>query len=168
MTPESQLVDTAMLRVGFAFGLSLSFVSWMVGIIGHALLQRTSVYDRLTHLQFIPSRAVNRALGIAPFRWLVKHSVFRYLNQSIRVDGRRTDLTAIRAHMTVAELSHLIGFVFVAAFAVSLGVTAKLGVALVMMIPNVLLNGYPVLLQQENKRRIDALLDRQARRRAAS
>lgn len=46
--------------------------------------------------------------------------------------------------------------------------TAMLSVALVMMIPNVLLNGYPVLLQQENKRRIDALLARQARRRAAS
>jgi hypothetical protein len=32
-----------------------------------------------------------------------------------------------------------------------------------MMIPNVVLNAYPSLLQQENKRRIDQFLSRQAR-----
>jgi hypothetical protein len=32
-----------------------------------------------------------------------------------------------------------------------------------MMLPNAILNGYPALLQQENKRRIDQLLHRQSR-----
>lgn len=153
-------MNITLLRTAFVFGLSLSVVSWMVGIIGHALLQRTRYYDALTHLRFMPSRALNRALGIAQFKWFVKHSVFRYLNQSIRVEGMQTDLASIRAHMTVAELSHLIGFLFVAAFAVYQSVNVGLLFGVTMMLPNVVLNGYPVLLQQENKRRIDQLLGR--------
>lgn len=156
------------LLLGFTFGLSLSVVSWMVGIIGGALLQKTRYFERLAHLNFIPGRALNRALGIERFKWIVKNSFFRFLNQSIRVDGKHTDLAAIRHQMTVAEINHLIGFLFVAAAALyqSFNVSPMFGLS--MMIPNALLNAYPSLLQQENKRRIDQLLHRSARRSDAS
>jgi Glycosyl-4,4'-diaponeurosporenoate acyltransferase len=151
------------LLTGFAFGLSLSVVSWIVGIIGTALLQKTRYFEALSHLNFIPSRALNTALGIEPFKWLVKNSVFRFLNQSIKVAGKQTDLALIRHEMTRAEIGHLIGFLFVAAAAVyqSNGISLIFGLS--MMLPNVVLNAYPSLLQQENKRRIDQLLNRRAR-----
>jgi hypothetical protein len=155
------------LLTGFTFGLSLSFVSWMVGIMGNALLQRTSYFEKLSHLNFIPSKAVNRALGIGQFKWIVKNSFFRFLNQSIRVEGKHTDLTSIRHQMTLAEISHLIGFLFVVAFALYQSFKVSLLFGLTMMIPNVVLNGYPSLLQQENKRRIDKLANRLTRHKDA-
>ncbi|MBC6366223.1 hypothetical protein [Algoriphagus sp. AK58] len=146
------------LLTGFAFGLSLSIVSWMVGIIGNALLLKTSYYEKLSHLNFIPSKTLNKALGIWHFKWLVKNSFFRFLNQAIKVEGKQTDLASIRHQMTLAEVSHLIGFVFVTGAAVYQSYNVSLIFGLAMMIPNTLLNGYPSLLQQENKRRIDQLL----------
>lgn len=150
------------LLTGFAFGLSLSIVSWMVGIIGNAMLQGTSYYEKLSHLNFVPSKALNRTLGIEQFKWIVKNSFFRFLNQSIRVEGKHTDLASIRHQMTLAEISHLIGFLFVAAFALYQSFNVSLIFGLTMMIPNAVLNGYPSLLQQENKRRIDKLINRLA------
>lgn len=148
---------------GFRFGLSLSIASWMVGIIGGTVLRKTSYFERLSHLNFIPSEAVNKALGIEQFKWIVKHSFFRFLNQSIRVDGKQTDLASIRHEMTLAEINHLIGFLLVAAVALYQSFSVGPIFGLSMMIPNALLNGYPSLLQQENKRRIDRVLNRRAR-----
>jgi hypothetical protein len=149
------------LLTGLSFGLSLSIVSWMVGIIGNALLLKTSYYERLSHLNFIPSKALNKALGVERFKWIVKNTFFKFLNQGIRVDGKHTDLSAIRHQMTLAEISHLIGFLFVASFALFQTFNLSLVFGLSMMVPNAMLNGYPSLLQQENKRRIDQVLKRQ-------
>ncbi|AMV34947.1 hypothetical protein VN12_22665 [Pirellula sp. SH-Sr6A] len=152
------------LLTGFTFGLSISVISWMVGIVGNAILLRTSYYDKLSHLNFIRSKALNRALGIEQFKWIVKNSFFRFFNQSIKIEGKHTDLASIRHQMTLAEVGHLIGFLFVGAVALYQSINVSVLFGLSMMIPNVLLNGYPSLLQQENKRRIDQFIDRQAKR----
>jgi len=151
------------LLAGLSLGLSLSIVSWTVGIVGGALLQKTRYFERLSHLNFMPSQALNRALGIAQFKWIVKNSFFRFLNQSIKVEGKDTDLASIRFQMTLAEVDHLIAFLFVAAAALYQIIAVSLTFGLSMMIPNVVLNLYPSLLQQENKRRIDRLLRRGTR-----
>lgn len=116
------------LLTGLSFGLSLSIISWMVGIIGTALLQKTRYYERMSDLNFIASEAVNELLGIEQFKRIVKKSFFRFLNQSFNV---------------------------------------SLVFGLAMMIPNAVLNLYPSLLQQENKRRIDRLLGRVGRKELA-
>lgn len=152
------------LIIGFTFGLSLSVVSWMVGIIGTALVQRTSCYEKLSHLNFIPSKTLNKVLCIKQFKWIVKNSFFRHLNQSIKVQGKQTDLLAIRHQMTIAEIGHLIGFLFVTTFAVYQSYNISLIFGFTMMIPNVILNAYPSLLQQENKRRLDKIIHRIAKR----
>ncbi|HEY0929859.1 MAG TPA: hypothetical protein VGE27_08050 [Gemmatimonas sp.] len=146
---------------GFAYGLSLCMISWVVGILGGALLQKTSYFEKLSHLNFIPSKAVNSVLGIEQFKWIVKNSFFRFLNQSIRMEGKRTDWVSVRHQMTIAEINHLIGFLFVAAAAWYQSFNVSLVFGLGMIIPNVMLNAYPSLLQQENKRRIDQHLSRQ-------
>ncbi|MBX2873038.1 MAG: hypothetical protein KTR30_13080, partial [Saprospiraceae bacterium] len=77
------------------------------------------------------------------------------------VANRKTDLSEIRYQMTLSEISHLIGFVFVTVFAIQKSFAVSLVFGLTMMIPNVFMNLYPSLLQQENKRRIDQLVKRQ-------
>lgn len=150
------------IQTGLSFGLSLSVVSWMVGIMGGALLQRTRSIEKLSRLNLIPSKSLNHALGIELFKRILMNSPLRFLNPSIRVEGKDTDLVSLRHRMTVAEINHLIGFLFVAAAAVYQSSNISLTFGLSMMIPNVILNAYPSLLQQENKRRIDRLLTRQA------
>ncbi|MCU0719322.1 MAG: hypothetical protein MUC83_06440 [Pirellula sp.] len=135
----------------------------MVGIIGTALLQRTSYYKKLCHLNFIPSKSLNRFLCIKQFKWIVKNSFFRFLNQSLKVEGQHTDLVSLRLQMTNAEIGHWIGFLFVAVFAVYQCYNKSPIFGLAMMLPNVILNAYPSLLQQENKRRLDKLIDRIAK-----
>lgn len=143
-----------------AFGTSLSVVSWMVGIIGISVLVKSPLYQRLQHLNFIPGRAVNRYLGIGLFRWIVRDTPLRFFNQDVRLREGRSDLRRVRDAMTRAEVSHLIGFGFVAIVAGYMAFAAGWVFAALMMLPNVVLNLYPSLLQQENKRRIDRLLAR--------
>ncbi len=153
---------------GLLLGFYLSVVSWVVGIMGGAVLQRTRYFEALSGLNFIPSRATNKALGVEWFKWVVKKSFFRFLNQDIRVDGRQADLASVRRHMTIAEINHLIGFLFVTCAALYQGFHVGPVFGLAMMISNVVLNVYPSLLQQENKRRLDRLLHRRARQPEAS
>lgn len=144
-----------------AFGTSISVVSWMVGIIG--MLAKSPLYARMQRLNFVPSSTANHYLGIPVFRWWVRETPFRFFNPAVRLRGGRADLQRIRDAMTHAEISHLIGFTFVALVAVYKGFAVDWVFAGLMMLPNVLLNLYPSLLQQENKRRIDCLLARLAR-----
>jgi hypothetical protein len=73
---------------------------------------------------------------------------------------KNADLTEIRREMTLSEISHLIGFVFVVIVAIHKSITTGIIFGLTMMVPNILMNLYPSLLEQENKRRIDKILNR--------
>jgi len=145
------------------FGLSISFISWIVGMILNHLLIKTEYYKKLSNLNFITSKTINKYIGIDYFKWFVKNTFFKFFNQKITLKNKRTELTEIRKEMTVAEISHLIGFVFVAVFAIYKSFTHNLSFGLVIMTVNILMNLYPSLLQQENKRRIDKLIKRQAK-----
>jgi len=139
----------------------MSFISWMVAIILNSLLMKTEYYKKLSNLNFIESKTLNERIGINYFKWIVKNTFFKFFNQKIKLNNKKVDLTEIRYEMTLSEISHLIGFVFVTAFAIQKSFSASLVFGLAMMIPNVLMNLYPSLLQQENKRRIDKLIKRQ-------
>jgi hypothetical protein len=62
--------------------------------------------------------------------------------------------------MTKAEVNHLIGFALVTLAAIVMGIAEGPVFGMAMMVGNVLLNLYPSLLQQENKRRIDRVIRR--------
>ncbi|WP_317044002.1 glycosyl-4,4'-diaponeurosporenoate acyltransferase CrtO family protein [Leeuwenhoekiella nanhaiensis] len=150
------------LVLGFTFGISMSFISWIVGMALNAILMKTKYYKKLSNLNFIRSQKLNRKIGIQYFKWIVKNTFFRFFNQKLKLHNRNTDLNEIRKEMTLSEISHLIGFTFVALVAIYKGVTTGILFAFAMMIPNVLLNFYPSLLQQENKRRIDSVLNKKS------
>lgn len=145
---------------GFVFGLSMSFISWIVGMIVNSILMKTDFYYKLSNLNFIQSKDLNKKIGMKSFKWIVKNSFFKFFNQKIKVENQNDDLTEIRREMTLSEISHLIGFIFVAILAFYKIFSVGILFGLTMMIPNTLMNLYPSLLQQENKRRIDILLKR--------
>lgn len=142
------------------FAVSISFISWIVGIIGHTLIKNTSFYQRISNLNFLSSQKWNKWIGIDWFTWMVKNTFFKYFNQSIKIDKLSdvNDFGWLRDEMTKAEVGHLIGFAFVSVVAMYKGVTQSLLLALTIMVFNVLLNLFPSLLQQYNKRRLDRLV----------
>ena len=143
------------------FGISISFISWIVGMILNIILMKTEYYKKISNLNFIESKTLNKNIGIEYFKWIVKNSFFKFFNQKITLKDKKTDLREIRKEMTIAEIGHLIGFIFVTAIAFYKGISNNYLFGLTIMIPNILMNLYPSLLQQENKRRIDRLIKRQ-------
>lgn len=129
-----------------------------MGMILNSILMKTVYYDKLSNLNFIRSKDLYNKIGLKPFKWIVKNTFFKFFNQKIKLENQNDDLNEIRKEMTFSEISHLIGFTFVTIFAFYKIFSVGLIFGLTMMIPNTLMNLYPSLLQQQNKRRIDSLI----------
>jgi len=151
---------TKQLILGFTFGISMSFISWIVGMVFNGILMKTEYYEKVSNLNFIKNKQLIKRIGIKYFKWIVKNTFFKFLNQKIKLENKSADLIEIRREMTLSEISHLIGFVFVVIVAIYKTITIGIIFGLTMMVPNILMNLYPSLLQQENKRRIDKILNR--------
>ncbi|MEY3241746.1 MAG: hypothetical protein RIR11_3185 [Bacteroidota bacterium] len=136
----------------------MSFISWIVGMILNSILMKTKYYVKLSNLNFIVSKSLNEMIGLKYFKWIVKNTFFKFFNQKLRVESKKTDLIEIRNEMTISEISHLIAFVFGVIFSIYKSFSVNIVFGLAMMLGNILMNLYPSLLQQENKRRIDRLI----------
>ena len=145
------------------FGVSISFISWVVGMVLNSIFMKTKYYQKVSNLNFITSKTLNKNIGINYFKWIVKNSFFKFFNQKIKLKNQKTDLSEIRKEMTIAEIGHLIGFIFVTGIALYKSISISYLLGLIIMIVNTLMNLYPSLLQQENKRRIDQLIKRQTK-----
>ncbi len=134
----------------------------MIGMILNGLIKNKSYYINLSNLNFIKSETLNKKLGLGVFKWIVKNTFFKYFNQKLKLKNKIeiTELNGFRKEMTISEISHLIGFGFVTIFALVKVINGNYLFGLIMMIVNIVLNLYPSLLQQENKRRIDKLIKR--------
>lgn len=140
------------------FGFAISFISWIVGMIINAVLIKTPYYNqKLSNLNFLGNENLNKYIGIEIFKWLIIHSIFKYFNPklSLKKKIKITELTDLRNEMTIAEIGHLIGFCFVMVFVLIKLINGNYGFALIILVVNILMNLYPSLLQQQNKRRID-------------
>ena len=143
------------------FSISIAFISWIVGMIVNAFLMKTIYYQKkLSNLNFIKSDKLNRVLGIDIFKWIVINTFFKFFNPKLKLNKRvnLVELNYLRNEMTNAEISHLIGFGFMIIFAAFGVINGKYLSATTIMFVNILMNLYPSLLQQENKRRIDRFI----------
>ena len=135
----------------------------MVGMAINALLKKTEFYNnKLSNLNFIKSEKLNKWIGVGIVKWIVKNTPFKYFNQKIKLRNKieKAELHVFRKEMTSSEIDHLIGFAFVTIFALVKFFKTEFLFGLTIMIVNILMNLYPSLLQQQNKRRIDKLLRR--------
>lgn len=146
----------------FTFSISITFISWIVGIIVNIRLRNLKFYKKISNLNFIKNETVNKRIGLGIFKWVVKNTFFKHFNQKLKLKNKIeiTDLNDLRSEMTFSEISHLIGFAFVNIFILMKLINGNFLFALIFMTVNILMNLYPSLLQQENKRRIDLLKKR--------
>jgi hypothetical protein len=144
--------------LGFVSGISFSLISWMIGIIFNSLFSKRQFYKRFSDLNFVESDVFNRIIGLNQFCWIIKNTFFKFFNQKIRISNRNTNLDDLKKVMTLAEISHLVGFIFVTIFSIYYSIKVSILYGATMMVPNIFLNLYPSLLQQKNKRRINRLI----------
>ena len=144
----------------FTFSFSIAFISWIVGMIVTPLLSKMDFFKGLSSLSFIKNDRINTLIGLQPFKWLIMHSFFKYFNPKLSGKKRilKTELEEYRAEMTTAELNHLFAFAFMGVFIIIKLFQGLYLFAAVMLLFNILMNLYPSLLQQHNKRRIDRYL----------
>jgi len=141
----------------FTFSISITFLSWIVGMIVNAFFAKTEFYKTsLSNLNFIRSKLLNKAIGIGVIKWIVKNTFFKYFNPKLKIKNIN-EVDTLRNEMTTAEISHLIAFIVVSIFAVTRIFKEQYLLTLIMMSVNTIMNLYPSLLQQENKRRLDKL-----------
>ncbi|GGI25728.1 hypothetical protein GCM10008119_19120 [Pedobacter mendelii] len=140
--------------------ISLTFISWIIGMVVNAFLKETAFYQKhLTNINFIKNSKLNKLIGIGIIKWIVKNTFFKFFNPNLKMKRKieLTELEHLRKEMTFAEINHLIAFIAAAIFAIVKVFNGYFLLALILMVVNILMNLYPSLLQQENKRRIDKL-----------
>jgi ABC-type bacteriocin/lantibiotic exporter with double-glycine peptidase domain len=145
------------------FAISICFISWLFAIMVNSVLIKFSCYSKLGYFNFIRGKQLNKILGIYAIKWILRNTFFKYFNQAIKIEAKDADLNQLRDAMTGAEISHLIGFIFVMIFVVYMSISQSLLFGIIILVFNLLMNLYPSLLEQENKRRLDRLIQRQAR-----
>lgn len=143
------------------FGISIVFISFIVGMIMTSLIRSTNFFrQRLSNLNFIKSDFANQIIGVGIVKWIVKNTLFKYLNPNLKIHKKMSisEIKNIRNNMTKSEVDHLFGFLFVLIFVFIAIYNQKYLSALIILLINIFMNLHPSLLQQQNKRRIDKLL----------
>ena len=150
-----------MIFLYFAFSISITFLSWIIAMLTTPALSKTKFYKNdLSNLNFIKNEKLNQILGIDAIRWITINTFFKIFNPRIKMQHQsaKNELNRMRNEMTKSEVDHLIGFLYVNIFVLIKFLNNEPFFAIVIFFVNVLMNLYPSLLQQKNKRRIDKLL----------
>jgi hypothetical protein len=144
------------------FSISITFGSWLIGMILNELVKNKPYYKNISNLNFLKNESLNTIIGIGLFKWIVKNTIFKYLNQMLKMKKSISisQLIEIRKEMTYSEISHLIAFDAVVIVVIYKIVQGNFLFSMTIMVVNILLNLYPILLQQKNKRRIDNLIQK--------
>lgn len=142
--------------------IAYTFGSWLIGMLGTEIIKHSAFYSKISHLNFISKTSTNKVIGMNLFKWMVKHTFFKYFNQKLKFETRPTitELKVIRKEMTYSEISHLIAFLFILSVVILKLIQGQFTFSLILCVANIIFNLYPSLLQQQNKRRIDNILKR--------
>ena len=152
-----QLLDNAVLFM---------FLSFVIGLAGDAALQRTSVYNVLSHWFLFEHPQTYESVGVLWYRWFLAVTPFGSFNRDLYFTKRRDvhTLSAVRQKMCSAEISHWVGFLCLLALTFVAWWYRGIFIAFCYVFFNLIGNLYPCLLQQYNKRRLDRVINAAARR----
>jgi hypothetical protein len=139
----------------FALLLNVFLLVEMAGLIQAVPLTLPTGFFRPTRFE---RRWVYERLGVLAFKRLMRTRVYRRVNPDFRLKNGRRGLADLSRTLQAAEAAHALLFVVVSAIT---GVALALGwfdTAAWLTLFNVLINGYPVMLQRYNRLRLEPLL----------
>ena len=132
------------------YSITIAISSWIVGMMLNGVLRKKEYYNKLSNLNLIKNGAINKRMGLGVFKWVVKNTFFKYFNQNLTLKNKIdiAQLNQLQTEMTFSEISHLIGFGFMAIVAFTQFIYDNHAFGLIIMIVNICMNLYPSLLQQ--------------------
>ncbi|WP_456437236.1 glycosyl-4,4'-diaponeurosporenoate acyltransferase CrtO family protein [Psychroserpens sp.] len=144
----------------FINSISLTFASWLIGLVLNNIIKKASFYSKISHFNFIKEESTYRIIGMGSFKWILKNSFFKYFNQKLKFETRPniSQLQEIRNEMTYSEIGHFIAFIFILVIMILKVWNGEMIFATTLFVFNIIFNLYPSLLQQQNKKRIDRIL----------
>lgn len=148
--------------------IAAMFLSFLVGMVGNAMLRRLEIYERLSNLSLFSDPKSFENIGILWFRKFLLATPLRFFNTNIRFSSNRSTeaLDSIRKHMADAEVSHWVGFFAMLLVMVAAWWYRGFTVGLAYLVFNVLGNLYPCLLQQYNRSRLTRVITATKKRNA--
>jgi hypothetical protein len=153
---------------GFRSPISALLVNWLamswIAVIGQAVpLSFSAGY--YGPRSFEQSGQVYERLGVTLFKKLVRRGPLTLFSPTLRFPKEKSiaNLQHLDGEMRHAEAGHAIIFILMLLFAVYILASGWLDAAGWIVLFNVLLNGYPVMLQRYNRIKLQELVDRQER-----
>ncbi len=140
--------------------IAAMFLSFLVGMLGNAMLRRLEIYERLSNMSLFSDPRSFENMGILWFRKFLLATPLCFFNTNIRFSSNRSTeaLDSIRKHMANAEVSHWVGFAAMMGMTVVAWWYRGSTVGLAYVFFNTIGNLYPCLLQQYNKGRLEQLI----------
>ena len=144
-----------MLVIGFL----VAFYSGLPGLwIAKVMVKRNvRFFYAVKNFELTKNLTVYKFLRIDFFVYCIKNTFFRHFNTKIRMTKRPNlnEVDELRNELTISEICHVFGFVFVVIFQIVVLITSSLyDLLLFSSIFNIVFNLYPVLLQERNKLRL--------------
>ena len=138
----------------------VTFSSFLLGMMGNAILRRMSIYERFSDRYLFSGSKPYEGLGVLWYRKILLATPLRFLNPNIRFSANRilATLVSVMMHIKTAEVVHWIGFATMLVFNFAVGWYVGIGAALACLVFNVFGNLYPCLLQQFNRRRLTRVI----------
>ena len=149
----------------FIFAVSICFISWIFAIAIKVVFISDDHIRKFSNLNFVRSKRFNKILLVGLVKWMTINTFFKFFNPALKMGKRDTDLVRLRHEMTIAEISHLVAFVFVLFFVIYMSLEKSILYGFIVLFINHLMNLCPSLLQQENKRRLDKIIFRKEKNR---
>lgn len=155
-------LDLPLLQV-FFMTIAISFGGMAVAALITEAIQKSQLMKQLSHLRFIKNDKINDLIGVNVTKWLVTKTGWGKANPKLKLEKTAGPdrLREIRFEMSKAEVGHIIAFLLQGLITIGLLLLkADSALVIALAVANILLNIYPILLQQRNKARVDKLLNR--------
>ena len=137
-------------------------LSMIVGILAVRLLKDTKLYQYINDNTISTDPKFYSFLGTSIIKRLIMNTSLNNFNKEIIVKSPNLDLQELnnlKLKMTNAEVGHIVAFIFLMATTIVLVLLDQdIAVLIILNILNIIFNLYPILIQQQNKLRIDRIL----------
>jgi hypothetical protein len=142
------------------YSLCISFiVSFYSGLPGLWIAEimrkkKSPFFNGIKNFELTKNSSFYKLLGLDFFTYCIKNTFFRHFNTKIRITKRPNinEINDLLNEVTISEICHLLGFMFVLIFQIiSLITLGSYHMILFSSIFNTIFNVYPVLLQERNK-----------------
>ena len=137
-------------------------ISMIIGIFTVNAIKNTKLYHLINENTISENESFYKFLGTGIIKKLFINTPLKNFNTQIVINKSKLNITALndlKMKMTDAEIGHIVAFVVIIATSGFLYILNQNGFVIVVLNGlNITFNLYPILIQQQNKLKIDKMI----------